>query len=390
MNFAIVGCGFISDSYLTTLEQHAGLNCVGVYDHIQARSEVLSSRFRLHCYHSLDDLLQDESVGFVINLTNPRDHYSVSKSCLLSGKHVYTEKPLGMNLDEGAELIELADSKNLSLGVAPCSVLSPCAQLLWKQIRDNRIGKVRLIYANFDDGYIAPYESPWGWQNSLGVNWPAKDEFEVGCTFEHAGYFLTWLCSIFGPATKVSSFASTLVPDKGIAVDSMAPDFTCGCIEFKDGIVARATCGLVAPRDKSLTIVGDDGYLLVENLRDDYGSIHYYPRVEPKTHKRIQNASKRFLSWLPSFVFRKLSSPYKEVIRVDSNYPSLSRAADKRVDFLRGPAEFADAIKQSKKSRLSGDMGLHVVEIINALHRENGPLVQLRTTFKEPEPLLYL
>ena len=42
----------------------------------------------------------------------------------------------------------------------------------------------------------------------------------------------------------------------------MAPDFTVGCIEYADGVVARVTCSLVAPRDKSLTVIGDDGVLV--------------------------------------------------------------------------------------------------------------------------------
>ncbi len=167
------------------------------------------------------------------------------------------------------ELLELAKSKGLYLSSAPCSVLSETAQTLGKALRENIIGKVRLIYANFDDGMIAPNLSPWNWRNESGVAWPAKDEFEVGCTYEHAGYILTWLAAFFGPALRVTSFASCLIPDKGIAVDKMAPDFTVGCIEYGDGIVARLTCSLVAPKDKSLTIIGDGGVLSVPNVRND-------------------------------------------------------------------------------------------------------------------------
>ena len=148
-------------------------------------------------------------------------------------------------------------------------MLSETAQTVWKALREGAIGRVRLVYANFDDGMIAPKLSPWSWTNESGVPWPAKDEFEVGCTYEHAGYVLTWLAAFFGPATKVTSFASCLITDKGIAVDVMAPDFTVGCIEYPGGVVARVTCGLVAPKDKSLTIIGDDGILSIANVRND-------------------------------------------------------------------------------------------------------------------------
>src|SRR5207247_8336645 len=165
-------------------------------------------------------------------------------------KHVYSEKLLAMGFDDARTLVGVAESKKVFLGTAPCSVLGETAQTMWKALREGKIGRVRLVYANFDDGMIAPKLSPWMWRNESGVLWPAKDEFEVGCTFEHAGYVLSWLAAFFGPALSVTSFASIQIPDKGIPVDSMAPDFMVGCIEYADGVVARVTCGLVAPRDK--------------------------------------------------------------------------------------------------------------------------------------------
>ena len=154
--------------------------------------------------------------------------------------------------------------RGLYLASAPCSLLSETAQTVWKAIKDGAVGKVRLVYANFDDGMIAPNLAPWTWTNDCGVPWPAKDEFEIGCTYIHAGYVLTWLAAFFGPAKTVTSFSSCQIPDKGISVDGMAPDFSVGCIEYDDGIVARVTCGLVAPRDKSLTIIGDEGIIYTD------------------------------------------------------------------------------------------------------------------------------
>ena len=149
-----------------------------------------------------------------------------------------------MDFLEASKLVALADQNELYLASAPCSLLSPTAQTVWKAIKDNAVGKIRLVYANFDDGMIAPKLAPWTWINDCGVPWPAKDEFEVGCTYVHAGYVLTWLAAFFGPAKTVTSFSSCQIPDKGISVDRMAPDFSVGCIEYEDGIVARVTCGL--------------------------------------------------------------------------------------------------------------------------------------------------
>ena len=160
---------------------------------------------------------------------------------------------------------------------------------------------MRLVYANFDDGMIAPKLSPWLWTNDSGVPWPAKDEFEVGCTYEHAGYVLTWLAAFFGPAIKVTSFASCLIKNKGIAVDAMAPDFMVGCIEYPGGVVARVTCGLVAPKDKSLTIIGDDGILSVANVRNDVCPVYLRSIPAGGWRAAVERRINRLQRWVPGW-----------------------------------------------------------------------------------------
>jgi predicted dehydrogenase len=268
-----------------------------------------------------------------------------------------------MTGDAARKLVYLAKASGLYLGAAPCSLLSETAQTLGKAIRDGVIGKVRLVYANFDDGMIAPVMRPWSWLNDFGAPWPAKDEFEVGCTFEHAGYVLTWLGAFFGPARRVTSFASTQLPDKGIAVEKMAPDFTVGCIEYDDAIVARVTCGLIAPKDKSLTIVGDTGVLHVRDVRNDAGPVFLR---RPHAPGFLERVIKRINRSIPLPVTG-------EEWGFQTRLPLLRQptggfvSAGKPVDFCRGPAEMASAIRQNRPSRLSAEFAAHITEIVEAL-----------------------
>src|SRR5258706_9626038 len=292
MNVAVVGCGYVAEFYGKTLGNYPELILVGAFDQNELHMQSFCKKWSTRPFASLLQLLEDKSVQIVLNLTNPRSHYAVTKQCIEAGKHVYSEKPLGMDSEQAQELVVLAEQRNLYLASAPCSMLGEAAQVVWKALRENAIGKVRLVYANFDDGMIAPRESPWLWQNEAGVAWPAKDEFEIGCTYEHAGYVLTWLAAFFGPARKVTSFAACLHPDKGIAVDSMAPDFTVGCIEYDEQVVARVTCSLLGPKDKSLTIMGDEGVLMVPDVRNDVCPI-YLRRIPPR---RIRGGIERRLN----------------------------------------------------------------------------------------------
>lgn len=388
MKIAFLGCGYVAEQYANTLKFHPELTLVGAYDRHPDHLKAFAARTGATTYATLEQLLADPAVELVLNLTNPRSHFDLNKRCLEAGKHVYSEKPLAMTPADALVLARLAEQRGLRLASAPCSVLSETAQTLWKAIREDAVGRVRLVYANFDDGMIAPNLAPWEWRNESGVPWPARDEFEVGCTYEHAGYVLTWLCAFFGPARAVTSFASVQIQDKGIPVTEMAPDFTVGCIEFDHQVVARVTCGLVAPRDKSITVIGDTGSLFVGNVRNE-GAPVMWRQTSPG---RWQSALARRTRWLQRWMEGRIAGAAVESLFA-RRYPLVRRpsglaAADgKPVDFLRGPSELAQAIADKRRSRLSADFGAHIVDIVEALQypERSGYRRELTTAF---EPML--
>ena len=368
MNIAIIGCGYVAEQYMATLPHHPELRLVGAFDRDAGRLAAFARHTGTRAYQSLEALLGDTAVELVLNLTNPRSHLAVNRACLEAGKHVYSEKPLAMTTSEAMSLAELAHRKRLQLGSAPCSLLSASAQMLACAVRDGAVGTVRVAYATFDDGMIAPHQAPWTWTNDAGVPWPAKDEFEVGSTFQHAGYVVTWLCAMFGPARGVTAFASIQVPDKGIAVDAMAPDFTVGCIEFDGGVVARVTCGLAAPRDKSITIVGDTGTLMVGNVRDDRAPVMWRGAAPSRLESVLRRRLRPLHRWLQARltdagVAALFATPWRRI------GPATAAGAtrDKPVDFLLGPSQMAGAIARGRTSVLSADFGVHLVEILERL-----------------------
>ena len=253
MNLALVGCGFVADFYLKTLANYPHLTVIGVMDRDRTRADRFAKYYDLSVYDTLEDVTSDERVQIVLNLTNPGSHYDVSRACLLAGKHVYSEKPLATSYEQAEELAQLAIDRSVHLSGAPCGVLGEAAQTAWAALRNNVIGKVRLVYAELDDGMIHRMNYR-RWSSVSGSPWPWKDEFEVGCTLEHAGYYLTWLVAFFGPVVRVTSFASVTCPDKSTdtPVTTMAPDFTTAALEFASGVIARLTCSIVAPHDHQL------------------------------------------------------------------------------------------------------------------------------------------
>lgn len=92
MRIALIGCGNVAPFYIKTLLRYGQLDLIGVMDQDEKRAARFSRYYSVFRYHSLDELLDDRRVELVLNLTNPRSHFEISKACLLAGKHVYSEK----------------------------------------------------------------------------------------------------------------------------------------------------------------------------------------------------------------------------------------------------------------------------------------------------------
>ena len=390
MSMAIVGCGYVADFYMATLEEYPALQLTGAYDN---RPERLAAFVKFHgvkAHKSFQEILDDPSVETVLNLTNPRSHFDLTKAALEAGKHVYSEKPLAMDTTKATELVALAKERGLVVATAPCSMLSETAQTMWKALRDDVVGPVRLVYAAFDDGMVHRM-NPTRWTSTSGAHWPAKDEYEIGCTYEHAAYVLSWLAVFFGPAKRVLSYASVQVENKGIAVDKMAPDFSVGCIEYANGVVARVTCSLMAPIDKSITIIGERGTLSTKFVRNDASPVY----LSRTPSNRYLNAIGARLRALQSRIEHILHIPWSFELRFERKIPYARKPSfrgsggNKPVDFLRGPAEMAAAIRESRPCRLSPELGVHMTELIETLqHPERFERPHtIKSTFEPIEPL---
>ena len=351
---AFVGCGYVADSYRYCMRLHGHeLRLTGVYDRDPERLLAFSQYWGDRSYASLDALLADPACQIVVNLTDPENHESVTRAAVAAGKHVYSEKPVAMHIDTARALGDLAQAKGVRLAAAPCNFLGEAVQTAWKAVIEGAIGRVRLILAELDDGMIhrTAYQ---GWISRSGRAWPARGEFEVGCTFEHAGYALGPLVAMFGPVRSVTSFSALLIPDKQTnpPLANPAPDFSSGCLEFENGIVARITNSIVAPYDHRFRIIGDEGTIEIKEIWD-YAS--------PVLLKR--NGSGRLSRFMerkwPNLMVKRLPLVRKSGLGRGRGIPTM--------DFLRGVVELAGSICEDRPCKLTSDLAVHITEVTEML-----------------------
>jgi predicted dehydrogenase len=405
VKIGVIGCGYVFDHYMATWARHPGLALKGVADRNRARRDVVAEAYKLKAYASNEELLADPEIAIVVNLTSIDSHVEVTRAALLAGKHVYSEKPLAPDIAEARALIELAESLGLRLSCAPSNAMSDTTQTMWKAVRDGAVGDVRIVYAEFDDNVIYRMV-PEIWRSRTGAPWPYLHEYEWGCTYEHVGYHLTWLCAIFGPVESVTAFSKQVLPDKtNLELNPPdTPDFSVACLNFRSGVVARVTCSIGVPYDHRMRIVGNLGMLTADTYRD-YRCPVYLERFSQLTLNARKAMSVRVNSLLQGLLGvggRKIellrnpppgASGRAGLPRVRWWSPrGLLRAAARRElgqqDKAIGVAELADALQSGRPSFPPHDFTLHLTELTIAIQNAGpaGSSIRLKTSFAPIEP----
>jgi predicted dehydrogenase len=92
-------------------------------------------------YCSVEQLLSDPNVDIVLNLTTPDAHAQVSLAAIAAGKHVYNEKPLAIDREDGSAILNAARSQGVRVGCAPDTFLGGGIQTCRGLIDAGEIGR---------------------------------------------------------------------------------------------------------------------------------------------------------------------------------------------------------------------------------------------------------
>jgi predicted dehydrogenase len=384
MRIGFVGCGYTADLYMPSIKRYPQLELVAVTDRNQERAQAFGNYYTIETCPTTEELLSDYNLDLVVNLTNPNSHFEVTKKCLESGKHVYSEKPMTVTFAEAKTLVDLAKRKGLHLSAAPCGILGETAQTLWKALRANEIGTVRVVYAEFDDGPVQ-LQDPDKWFKPSGAPFPYRDEFQVGFPISHAGYYLTWFAAFFGPAKTVTAFSSCLWPDKTVVPGEPLlvsnPDISVACITFESGVLLRLTCSLIAPHNHSMQIIGDKGILKVEEV------LNYSAPVYVDKYSRFKFKAQRYPIAMRYPFVKAWFDPNFKVYPPIKKFNWMKRNARHRQDYARGVAELANAIFQKRSPIISADFSLHLTELVCAIQNVSSSPYQVKTTFEPLKPM---
>ncbi len=148
LKVAVVGCGVWGMNYLRVFSELPNSIVIGACDQSGDRLSLVHKRFpSVHLSSELQDILYDPGIEAVVVSTPATTHYEIAKECLLRGKHVLVEKPITTKVEEGEELIGLAEEKGLVLMVGHTFLFNPGIHKIKECIAQKDFGRIYYLHA---------------------------------------------------------------------------------------------------------------------------------------------------------------------------------------------------------------------------------------------------
>lgn len=354
MKIGVIGSGNISSIYFENSKRFEEYEVKAVADLDRSKAEAQAEKYGIPYVYTVEELLQDEEIELVINLTIPKVHALVCKQVLEAGKHVYVEKPLATEVKDGEELVAHAAQKGLRVGCAPDTFLGAGIQTSKKLIDEGAIGRPLSVTAfMMGGGHESWHPSPEFYYEKGG-----------GPMYDMGPYYLTALVHLLGPIRRVTGSATsafeertiTSQPKYGQKIPVETPTHLTGTLDFQSGAVGTM-------------IMSFDTFTRVDFPRIEiYGTEGTLRVPDPNTFGG------------PVLLRKPGESEWTE-IELTHQYDGNSRGI--------GVLDMVYAIRNDREHRVNGTVALHVLEAMYGFHAaaEEGRHYNLVNTCTSPKPL---
>jgi predicted dehydrogenase len=364
VGLAVVGCGNISDQYLTNLVRFPDISVLACADLDLKRAAAQAAKYGVPRSGDLATVLAMPDVELLVNLTIPAVHASVALQAIQAGKHVYGEKPFALSVQEAQTVMAAARESGVQLGNAPDTFLGAGLQNARRVIEGGQIGTPISAKATF--GYPGPDK------------WHPSPEFLFqkggGPLLDMGPYYITALVQLFGPVKTVSAFSSRAQdkrvigsgPRVGEAFDVTVDTQVSALLKFASGPVATATFSFDAPiATRELEVFGTEGVIRLPDPNRFDGSTFLCRKDMNKTAPD---------EWLDA----PAESDWAEIQAKGS-------AEGRGV----GALDMARAARSGGQPRAAADLAIHVLDIMESIARsaDSGQTIALSTTCKLAQPL---
>lgn len=190
VNFAIIGCGYISNRHAQHIIDHPEANLVGGFDTTGQKKYDFARKYKVKAYKSLEELLGDAEVDLVVVATPNGNHAASAIAALKAGKDVLVEKPMAISSEDCREMVKTAQNLGQHLFVVKQNRFNPPVEAVKKLIDENKLGKIYSVVVNcFWNRNEAYYKKS---------EWKGTKALDGGTLFTQFSHFVDIMYYLFG------------------------------------------------------------------------------------------------------------------------------------------------------------------------------------------------
>lgn len=317
MKVAVVGLGYWGPNLLRNFLAQHDVEQLIACDTREDRLKVMKQKFPSVILSNDCEKTLTGNSDLVVIATPVATHYPIAKKALLSGKHIWVEKPFTANVAEAEELIEIAESKNLNIFVDHTFIYNGAVIKMKELVDKGELGNI--LY--FDSERI-----------NLGLF-----QRDVNVIWDLAPHDLSIMQYILG-------FKAKAISANGIANFNGKENIAHISIYFEDNCFAHFHVNWLSPVKIRRMIVGGSKKMLVYDDMENFEKIKVYDSgIEIKTTEGIHEA-------LVQYRIGDMFSP--KVNQTEA--------------LALGARECLDAIKENRQPLTNGYDGLEIVKLLEA------------------------
>ncbi|BCY09766.1 Gfo/Idh/MocA family protein [Actinoplanes sp. L3-i22] len=345
----VVGTGYISGQYLSTLAGHPGVRIAAVADIDAARAASVAAGIDGCRAVAVDELLQDPEIDTVLNLTVPAAHAAVALGAIGNNKQVYGEKPLAADLAAARVVLDQAAAFGVPVGCAPDTVLGTGIQSARAAVDAGLIGRpMSAVAVMATPGHERWHPNPDFYYRPGG-----------GPLLDMGPYYLSALIHLLGPIVSVTGAGSRLResrvigsgPRAGERIEVSVDTHVTGVLHHAGGALSTITTSFDAVRTTAapIEVHGETGTLAVPDPNTFDGDVRLF----------------------------ELGAGDWRTLAPSAGYVDATRGIG-LLDMITAPAP-----------RAGGALALHVLDAMTALlhSADQGRRIDLTTTAERPAPV---
>jgi predicted dehydrogenase len=250
---AIIGTGFMGRVHLEAVRRLEYVEAAAIAGRNADAARRLGAGFSTpKIAADYREILRDPAIDVVHICTPNAQHFSMAKEALQAGKHVICEKPLATSVEEGEELVSIAERQGLRNCVCHNLRYYPMVQQMRRMREDGDLGEILVVQGTYFQDWLL-YDTDWNWRVDAKAGGPSRCMADIGLHWfdmaEHVtGLCVTSLCAdlqTFHPSRRkpkhsVETFSNKLLsPEDYMETAVDTEDF--GAVIFRMGERTRGT-----------------------------------------------------------------------------------------------------------------------------------------------------